>query len=194
MARAFFAWAHPPFWPLSPRLGAEHLGPRPLAGLVKNSTQAQGKLIQTNTIVMTSSLLEEASKVIPSQQPLVNLVSKRVRQLTAGQRPLVKVGAKTGFSDIALLEIISGKLRGMVSGGDLAAPSSLRQMNRENEQRMHDLLERNRNDALNAKEQVELDDLVDESEAIALENARSLPNAELAAGLNLPPTKSGASY
>ena len=60
---------------------------------------------------MTSSLLEEAFKVIPSQQLLVNVVSKRVRQLTAGHRAMVETGPRMGFSDIALKEIIEGKLK-----------------------------------------------------------------------------------
>ncbi len=59
---------------------------------------------------MTSQLLDDAFKVIPSQQLLVNVVSKRVRQLTAGHRPLVEVGPRMGFSDIALTEIIQGKV------------------------------------------------------------------------------------
>lgn len=59
---------------------------------------------------MTSHLLDDAFKVIPSQQILVNMVSKRVRQLTTGHRPLVPVPPRMGFSDIALTEIIEGKL------------------------------------------------------------------------------------
>ena len=61
------------------------------------------------TVFMSSTLLEEAFKVIPSQQLLVNVVSKRVRQLTAGHRPMVETGPRMGFSDIALKEIIEGK-------------------------------------------------------------------------------------
>jgi DNA-directed RNA polymerase subunit omega len=60
---------------------------------------------------MTSSLLEEAFKVIPNQQTLVNVVSKRVRQLTQGHRPMVETTLRMGFSDIALREIIEGKLK-----------------------------------------------------------------------------------
>ena len=60
---------------------------------------------------MTSQLLDEAFKVIPSQQVLVNVVSKRVRQLMAGHRALVETGPRMGFSDIALTEIIEGKLK-----------------------------------------------------------------------------------
>jgi len=69
---------------------------------------------------MTSQLLEEAFKVIPSQQVLVNVVSKRVRQLTAGHRPMVETGPRMGFSDIALTEIIQGKLSWEAAGGDVA--------------------------------------------------------------------------
>ena len=60
--------------------------------------------------LMTSSLLEAAFKIIPSQQILVNVVSKRVRQLTAGHRPMVETGPRMGHSDVALTEIIQGKL------------------------------------------------------------------------------------
>lgn len=61
--------------------------------------------------LMTSQLLEDAFKIIPSQQVLVNVVSKRVRQLTAGHRAMIEVGPRMGFSDIALTEIIEGKLK-----------------------------------------------------------------------------------
>jgi DNA-directed RNA polymerase subunit omega len=59
---------------------------------------------------MTSNLVEEALKNVPNQQVLVNIVSKRVRQLNQGERPLVEVGLRTGLADAALLEIIAGKL------------------------------------------------------------------------------------
>ena len=59
---------------------------------------------------MQSSLLEEASKLIPDQQKLINIVSKRVRQLSQGHRPLVPVLPRMVFSDIALRELIDGKL------------------------------------------------------------------------------------
>jgi len=60
---------------------------------------------------MSSQLLEEAQKVVPNQQLLVNLVSKRVRQLTGGHRPMVEYGPREGWADIALKEIIEGKLK-----------------------------------------------------------------------------------
>jgi DNA-directed RNA polymerase subunit omega len=60
---------------------------------------------------MSSTLLEEAQKMVPSQQVLVNIVSKRVRQLSTGQRPMVEYGPREGWADIALKEIIEGKLK-----------------------------------------------------------------------------------
>jgi DNA-directed RNA polymerase subunit omega len=59
---------------------------------------------------MTAQLLEEASKKIPVPQVLINVVSRRVRQLSAGHRPLIETTPRMGFSDIALTEIIQGKL------------------------------------------------------------------------------------
>lgn len=59
---------------------------------------------------MNAQLLEEASKVITEPQVLINAVSRRVRQLTAGSRPMVEVGFRMGLADIALVEIAKGKL------------------------------------------------------------------------------------
>ena len=59
---------------------------------------------------MTAQLLQEAAKVIPNQQLLINVVSKRVRQLGIGHRPLVEATLKSSLTDIALQEIIAGKL------------------------------------------------------------------------------------
>ena len=59
---------------------------------------------------MQAQLLEEAAKLVPDPQKLINIVSKRVRQLTQGHRPLVDPGPRVVYSDIALREIIAGKL------------------------------------------------------------------------------------
>jgi DNA-directed RNA polymerase subunit omega len=59
---------------------------------------------------MTTQLLQEAALVIPNQQVLINVVSKRVRQLGLGHRPMVEAGPRSSLSDIALKEIIAGKL------------------------------------------------------------------------------------
>jgi DNA-directed RNA polymerase subunit omega len=59
---------------------------------------------------MTAQLLQEAAQVIPNQQLLINVVSKRVRQLGMGHRPLVEASPRASLTDIALKEIIAGKL------------------------------------------------------------------------------------
>ena len=59
---------------------------------------------------MTTQLLQEAAQVIPNQQTLINVVSKRVRQLGLGHRPLVETTPRMSLTDIALKEIIAGKL------------------------------------------------------------------------------------
>ncbi len=59
---------------------------------------------------MNSNLLDAASKVIPLPELLVNMVSRRVRQLNQGHRPLVAAPPGMGIADIALSEIIEGKL------------------------------------------------------------------------------------
>lgn len=59
---------------------------------------------------MTSHLLEEAARKITVPQVLINVVSRRVRQLSQGHRPLIETDPRMGLSDIALKEIIDGKL------------------------------------------------------------------------------------
>lgn len=59
---------------------------------------------------MKADLVQAAAAVITNQQILVNMVSRRVRQLTLGHRPLVEFAPGMGFADIALTEIAGGKL------------------------------------------------------------------------------------
>jgi DNA-directed RNA polymerase subunit omega len=59
---------------------------------------------------MKPELVKAASEVIPNLQILVNVVSRRVRQLTIGHRPLVEFVPGLGHADIALSEIANGKL------------------------------------------------------------------------------------
>jgi len=59
---------------------------------------------------MTTQLLQEAAQLIPNQQLLINVVSKRVRQLGLGHRPMVETTPRMSLTDIALKEIIAGKL------------------------------------------------------------------------------------
>ena len=54
--------------------------------------------------------IEAASKIITNKQQLINMVSKRVRELSTGSRPMVEVTLQMGLSDVALVEIAAGKL------------------------------------------------------------------------------------
>ena len=59
---------------------------------------------------MNSNLVKAAAEVIPNPKILVNMVSKRVRQLCLGHRPMVEFVPGLGHADIALSEIAAGKL------------------------------------------------------------------------------------
>lgn len=62
---------------------------------------------------MKADLVEKASAIVTNPQILINAVSKRVRQLTMGRPAMVLpvLGERHGLADIALLEIIEGKLK-----------------------------------------------------------------------------------
>jgi DNA-directed RNA polymerase subunit omega len=59
---------------------------------------------------MNSQIIEQASQVVPNKQFLINMVSKRVRQLMAGSRPLIDNSYNMGLADIALSEIAAGNV------------------------------------------------------------------------------------
>lgn len=59
---------------------------------------------------MNATLLKSATRVIPDEQILVNVVRQRVRQLIRGHRPLIGAPPGMGFADIALSEVIAEKL------------------------------------------------------------------------------------
>jgi DNA-directed RNA polymerase subunit K/omega len=59
---------------------------------------------------MKPNLVKAAAEVIPNRQILVNMVSRRVRQLCLGYRPMVEFVPGFGHADIALSEIAAGKL------------------------------------------------------------------------------------
>ena len=66
---------------------------------------------------MHPTLLKNASLVIPNAQLLINIVRQRVRQLIRGHRPLIAVPPGMGFCDVALSEVIAGKLTYEVAPG-----------------------------------------------------------------------------
>jgi len=59
---------------------------------------------------MKSKFLEPAQQRIPNPELLVNVVSRRVRQLAQGHRPITQTDPRMDFAEIALKEISEGKL------------------------------------------------------------------------------------
>jgi len=63
------------------------------------------------SLPMKSELVYKAAEIIDDPQVLINLVSKRVRQLNSGRSPLIPTVPSMGAADIALTEIIEGKIK-----------------------------------------------------------------------------------
>ncbi len=59
---------------------------------------------------MRDDYIKKAQKVISDPNILINVVSRRVKQLRHGNRPLVESLEKLNAEDIALREIIEGKI------------------------------------------------------------------------------------
>ncbi|MDX2185985.1 MAG: DNA-directed RNA polymerase subunit omega [Opitutaceae bacterium] len=59
---------------------------------------------------MRDDYLFAAQKLIPDPMILVNVVSRRVKQLKAGSRPLVVSLEKLSLEDIALREVGEGRI------------------------------------------------------------------------------------
>lgn len=69
---------------------------------------------------MRDDYLQNALKVIDDPNILVNVVSRRVKQLKRGNRPLVESLEKLSAEDMALREIAEGKIT-----YELATPEEL---------------------------------------------------------------------
>lgn len=63
---------------------------------------------------MNAELVKKALEIVGNPQTLVNLISRRVRQLNYGgggiSRPLISDTGALGMADIALREIVDGKM------------------------------------------------------------------------------------
>jgi DNA-directed RNA polymerase subunit omega len=78
---------------------------------------------------LNAELTKKALEKIGNPNILVNLISRRVRQLNAGMgatsRPLIADAGNLGAADIALLEIVEGKMGfEMPETVELTRPSS----------------------------------------------------------------------
>ena len=64
---------------------------------------------------MNTAYLEQAKEKIPNVPLLINVVSRRVRQLNSGYRPLIKPDSlKMTHLDLALKEVAEGTLKAEV--------------------------------------------------------------------------------
>ncbi|MCH2385344.1 MAG: DNA-directed RNA polymerase subunit omega [Pedosphaera sp.] len=63
-------------------------------------------------IILKAELSEKALKLVGNPNVLVNLISRRVRQLNSGgNKPLILETAGLSTADIALTEIVEGKMK-----------------------------------------------------------------------------------
>lgn len=60
---------------------------------------------------MKAELVEQAAMIVSDPPILINLVSKRVRQLAQGRPALVERRPGMREADVALTEIIQGKIK-----------------------------------------------------------------------------------
>jgi DNA-directed RNA polymerase subunit omega len=79
----------------------------------------------TAPLRMKSKYLEPAQLRIPNPELLVNVVSRRVRQLAQGHRPLTQTDPRMDFAEIALKEIVEGKVTYEVADSSEIAPESI---------------------------------------------------------------------
>ncbi len=59
---------------------------------------------------MREDYLKQAQRIIPDPNILINVVSRRAKQLKFGNKPLVESLERLAPEDIALREIIEGKI------------------------------------------------------------------------------------
>lgn len=59
---------------------------------------------------MREDYLRQAQQIVQDPNVLVNVVSRRVKQLKNGKKPLVESLERLSMEDIALLEVIKGKI------------------------------------------------------------------------------------
>ena len=59
---------------------------------------------------MRDDYIKEALRTVPDPNILINVVSRRVKQLKRGSRPLVESLEKLAPEDVALREIREGKI------------------------------------------------------------------------------------
>ncbi|MEK9983419.1 MAG: DNA-directed RNA polymerase subunit omega [Opitutae bacterium] len=69
---------------------------------------------------MREDLLKDSSRVITDPNILINMVSRRAKQLKQGHKPLIESLEKLEPEDIAMREIIEGKIDYQLFEGETA--------------------------------------------------------------------------
>ncbi|MFP4203832.1 MAG: DNA-directed RNA polymerase subunit omega [Opitutales bacterium] len=69
---------------------------------------------------MRDDYLEQARKVITDPMILINVVSRRAKQLKSGYKPLVESLERLSAEDLALREVIEGKITYQLDESDEA--------------------------------------------------------------------------
>jgi len=72
---------------------------------------------------MRNEYVLAAARVVPDPYILVNLISRRVKQLRRGARPLVESLEKLSPEDLALREVADGKISYELGAADVEVPS-----------------------------------------------------------------------
>ena len=78
--------------------------------LTRLPSKVKGRIPSIEEAPLREDYIKEARKVITDPNILINVVSRRVKQLRHGNRPLVESLEKLNPEDIALREIIEGKI------------------------------------------------------------------------------------
>ncbi len=68
------------------------------------------RTLTTKVTTLRDDYIDEAKKIIQDPNILINVVSRRVKQLKFGQKPLIESLERLSPEDIALREIIEGKI------------------------------------------------------------------------------------
>jgi DNA-directed RNA polymerase subunit omega len=87
-----------------------HLGSVKLPLTGKGFDFAFDSFTKSKRPAMRDDYLKDAQKVIPDSNLLINVISRRVKQLRRGSRALVESLEKLSPEDIALREVIEGKI------------------------------------------------------------------------------------
>jgi DNA-directed RNA polymerase subunit omega len=75
-------------------------------------------------LILNTTLLQQARERINNIPLLINVVSRRVRQLNGGQRPLLKPERDMSNMDVALAEVAEGKLTAEIAFAPSVKPEA----------------------------------------------------------------------